>query len=100
MQRRQIRQRVNLFSAAQPQHRAADQKQRQVATNFSRDPQLVLGEFGPSARSSPSIVATAFDDAAPMPPCTGNRFSISMTTCDGHFSPRPAPLVRPSWTCH
>ena len=29
-----------------------------------------------SARSSPSITATAFDDAAPSPPSTGNLFSM------------------------
>ena len=33
----------------------------------------------PSARSIANIVATAFDEAAPMPPCTGKCFSISMT---------------------
>ena len=33
-----------------------------------------------SARSSPSSVATAFAEAPPSPPCTGSRFSISMST--------------------
>jgi hypothetical protein len=31
-------------------------------------------------RSRADIVATAFDDAAPIPPWTGRRFSISMVT--------------------
>src|SRR5580704_1009267 len=33
-----------------------------------------------SARSSAKSVATAFPEAPPSPPCTGNRFSISTTT--------------------
>ena len=38
------------------------------------------GKFFFSARSSPTSAATAFAEAPPSPPCTGNRFSISMTT--------------------
>ena len=33
-----------------------------------------------NARSKPSMALTAFDEAPPSPPCTGNLFSISMTT--------------------
>src|SRR5204863_102333 len=38
------------------------------------------GKLFRTARSSPSKAATAFDEAPPIPPCTGNRFSISIRT--------------------
>ncbi len=37
--RRQIRQGIDLFPASNPEHRSADQEQRQIRSNLSRDPQ-------------------------------------------------------------
>jgi len=43
------------------------------AASFNRSPP---GNATPSSRSNPSNAAAAFADPAPIPPCTGNLFSI------------------------
>ena len=80
MQRREIGQRKYLFAAPNSQYCASNQEERQVAAHLCRYAQFVLREsWIPSACSIASMAATAFDDAAPIPPCTGSCFSIVMT---------------------
>ena len=70
-----IRDRIErkLTEGLAPQHLAVIDESHRHAGHAGAQP-------GGETHFHVDIVATAFEDAAPIPPCTGSRFSISIRT--------------------
>ena len=73
----QVGQGIDLLAASGAQHRSPTRNNgRSLPTSAAMRNSSSAVSLMPRARSRPNIVATALDDAAPRPPCTGRRLSI------------------------